>query len=125
MQMEIEQEMEVEIEPEEIEETQEQETEQEPQEIKTKEIKQKIANKLMAKQSDKMSAQSQTTQLALMVILSDLKFDDLLATELRDTQFYQDVPFYEYKNMIIDTQAGILGYMDYGMINEMVDSQWK
>jgi len=27
--------------------------------------------------------------------------------------------------VIIDTQAGILGYMDYGMINEMVDSQWK
>jgi len=124
IEIEIEQEMEVEIEPE--EETQEQETEQEPQqEIKTKEIKQKIANKLMAKQSDKMSAQSQTTQLALMVILSDLKFDDLLATELRDTQFYQDVPFYEYENMIIDTQAGILGYIDYGMINEMVDSQWK
>jgi len=27
--------------------------------------------------------------------------------------------------VIIDYQAGILGYMDYGMINEMVDSQWK
>jgi len=27
--------------------------------------------------------------------------------------------------VIIDYQAGILGYMDYGMMNEMVDSQWE
>lgn len=114
-------ETEVENEPE-----QEPEQEQEPkQEINSKELKQKIANKLMAKQKDKMSAQSQTTQLALMVILSEIKFDDLLATQITDTQFYEDLNFYQDQNLIIDYQAGILGYMDYTLINEMIDSQWK
>jgi len=124
---EAEQELEVEIMEEmenEVEEVEETEEETKEETIEPKEIKQKIANKLMAKQKDKMSSQSQTTQLALMVILSDINFESYTEKQIKDGVFYKEVSFRE-KNMIIDYQAGILGYMDYGMINEMVDSQWK
>ena len=111
-----------EIEPEVVEETPEEEVKEEaPTEM---EIKQKIANKLMASQKDKMSTEAQTTQLALMVILADVGFDSYLEMQLADGEFYKDVGLRD-QNVIIDYQAGILGYMDYGMINEMVDSQWK
>ena len=125
---EAEQELEVEIMEEmeqEIEEIDEpEETKEETKEtIEPKEIKQKIANKIMAK-GDKMSAQSQTTQLALMVILSDMNFESYTQKQIKDGEFYKDVSLRD-QNVIIDYQAGILGYMDYGMINEMVDSQWK
>ena len=108
----------------EAEQEEQEEQEQQTEKIKPQEIKQKIANKLMAKQKDKMSAQSQTTQLALMVVLSDANFNSYLEKQIQDGQFYQD-SLYVDQNVIIDTQAGILGYMDYGMINEMVDSQWQ
>ena len=123
---EIEQELESIEEPiEEIEEIKEQEEKEEkPETIKPKEIKQKIANKLMAKQKDKMSTQSQTTQLALMVVLSDANFSSYLEKQIQDTQFYQD-SLYADQNVIIDYQAGIMGYLDLGIINEMVDQQWK
>ena len=125
---EAEQELEVEIMEEmeqEIEEIDEpEETKEETKEtIEPKEIKQKIANKIMAK-GDKMSAQSQTTQLALMVILSDMNFESYTQKQIKDGVFYKDVSLRD-QNVIIDYQAGILGYMDLGMINEMVDSQWK
>jgi len=111
-----------EIEPEVVEETTEEEVKEEaPTEM---EIKQKIANKLMASQKDKMSTEAQTTQLALMVILADVGFDSYLEMQLADGEFYKDVGLKD-QNVIIDYQAGILGYMDYGMINEMVDSQWE
>ena len=114
-----------EIEVEETEEVKDQEEKEEkPETIKPKEIKQKIANKLMAKQKDKMSAQSQTTQLALMVVLSDANFSSYLEKQIQDTQFYQD-SLYADQNVIIDYQAGIMGYLDLGIINEMVDQQWK
>ncbi len=114
-----------EIEVEETEEVKEQEEKEEkPETIKPKEIKQKIANKLMAKQKDKMSTQSQTTQLALMVVLSDANFNSYLEKQIVDSQFYQD-SLYVDQNVIIDYQAGIMGYLDYGTINEMVDQQWK
>lgn len=120
IEMEIMEEMEQEIE--EIDKPEE--TKEETKEtIEPKEIKQKIANKLMAK-GDKMSAQSQTTQLALMVILSDINFESYTQRQIKDGVFYKEVSLRE-QNVIIDYQAGILGYMDYGMMNEMVDSQWK
>ena len=118
IEMEIMEEMEVE----EVEEETKEETKPEP--IKPKEIKQKIAKKLMAKQKDKMSTQSQTTQLALMVVLSDINFESYTDKQIKDGKFYKDIGLKD-QNVIIDYQAGILGYMDYGMMNEMVDSQWK
>ena len=108
----------------EVEEVEEIEEETKPEPIKPKEIKQKIAKKLMAKQKDKMSSQSQTTQLALMVVLSDINFESYTDKQIKDGQFYKDIGLKD-QNVIIDYQAGILGYIDYGMINEMVDSQWK
>jgi len=122
-------------EPEEIEEVQEEiveevveetpeEVEEEQEEIAPAEIKQKIANKLMASQKDKMSTEAQTTTLALMVILADTSFDSYLQKQIIDGAFYKDVGLVD-QNVIIDYQAGILGYMDYGKINEMVYSQWK
>lgn len=107
-----------------IEETPEEAQEEEQEEVSPAEIKQKIANKLMASQKDKMSTEAQTTQLALMVILADVGFDSYLEKQIIDGAFYKDIGLKD-QNVIIDTQAGILGYMDYGMINEMVDSQWK
>ena len=121
LEVEIMEEMEQEIE--EIKEPEETKEETKPEPIKPKEIKQKIANKLMAK-GDKMSAQSQTTQLALMVILSDINFESYTQRQIKDGVFYKEVSLRE-QNVIIDYQAGILGYMDYGMMNEMVDSQWE
>ena len=120
IEMEIMEEMEVE----EVEEVEEIEEETKPEPIKPKEIKQKIAKKLMAKQKDKMSSQSQTTQLALMVVLSDINFESYTDKQIKDGQFYKDIGLKD-QNVIIDYQAGILGYIDYGMMNEMVDSQWK
>ena len=99
------------------------ETEQEV--IQPKEIKQKIANKLMAKQEDKTSNEAQTTQLALMVVLSDISFTDLTSTQIQDVSYYEDLTFYNTQDVIQDNGANIIGYMDYLAINEMVDSQWQ
>ena len=71
-----------------------------------------------------MSNDAQTTQLALMVILADVSFDSYLSMQIADGEFYKDVGLVD-QNVIINTQAGILGYMDYGTFNEMVDSQRK
>ena len=122
--MDIEMEIMEEMEVEEVEEVEETKEETKPEPIKPKEIKQKIAKKLMAKQKDKMSTQSQTTQLALMVVLSDINFESYTDKQIKDGQFYKDIGLKD-QNVIIDYQAGILGYIDYGKINEMVDSQWK
>lgn len=92
--------------------------------VPEKEIKQKIANKLMAKQEDKSSNEAQTTQLALMVVLSDISFTDLTST-ITDTNYYEDLTFYNTQDVIQDNGANIIGYMDYLAINEMVDSQWQ
>ena len=120
---EVQEEVQEEIVEEVVEEAPE-EVEEEQEEITPAEIKQKIANKLMASQKDKMSTEAQTTTLALMVILADTSFDSYLEKQIIDGAFYKDVGLQD-QNVIIDYQAGILGYMDYGKINEMVDSQWK
>jgi len=120
---EVQEEVQEEIVEEVVEEAPE-EVEEEQEEITPAEIKQKIANKLMASQKDKMSTEAQTTTLALMVILADTSFDSYLEKQIIDGAFYKDVGLQD-QNVIIDYQAGILEYMDYGMINEMVDSQWK
>jgi len=120
---EVQEEVQEEIVEEVVEEAPE-EIEEEQEEITPAEIKQKIANKLMASQKDKMSTEAQTTTLALMVILADTSFDSYLEKQIIDGAFYKDVGLQD-QNVIIDYQAGILEYMDYGMINEMVDSQWK
>tara|TARA_R100000742_G_C4279496_1_gene104239 strand:- start:6724 stop:7926 length:1203 start_codon:yes stop_codon:yes gene_type:complete len=99
------------------------ETEQEV--IQPKEIKQKIANKLMAKLVDKSSNEAQTTQLALMVVLSDISFTDLTTTQIQDVNYYEDLTFYNTQDVIQDNGVNIIGYMDYLAINEMVDSQWQ
>jgi hypothetical protein len=118
---EIEQEIETEI----MEEIQSNSEDVESDDMETKEeTKQEIANKLMSQQKDKMSAQSQQMQLSLMVILSDIKFEDYVSKQIKDGEFYKDIGLRD-QNVIIDYQAGILGYMDYGTMNEMVESQWK
>ena len=109
---------------EEVKEEKQEETEEQKEKVTPKEIKQKIANKIMASQKDKMSNDAQTTQLALMVILADVSFDSYLSMQIADGEFYKDVGLVD-QNVIIDTQAGILGYMDYGKFNEMVDNQWQ
>ena len=50
---------------------QEEAEEEEAERPEPKEIKQKIAKKIIASQKDKMSVESQTTQLALMIVLAD------------------------------------------------------
>ena len=120
---EVQEEVQEEIVEEVVEEAPE-EVEEEQEEITPAEIKQKIANKLMASQKDKMSTEAQTTTLALMVILADTSFDSYLEKQIIDGEFYKDVALQD-QNVIIDYQAGVLGYIDYGKINEMVDNQWK
>ena len=89
-----------------------------------KEIKQKIAKKIIASQKDKMSVESQTTQLALMIVLSDTDFNSYTDKELVDRQFYEDVNLYLDQNMIEDTNLDLF-YMDYLGMNELVDLQWQ
>ena len=89
-----------------------------------KEIKQKIAKKIIASQKDKMSVESQTTQLALMIVLSDSDFNSYTDKELVDRQFYEDVNLYLDQNMIEDTNLDLF-YMDYLGMNELVDLQWQ
>ena len=89
-----------------------------------KQIKQKIAKKIIASQKDKMSVESQTTQLALMIVLSDTDFNSYTDKELVDRQFYEDVNLYLDQNMIEDTNLDLF-YMDYLGMNELVDLQWQ
>ena len=89
-----------------------------------KEIKQKIAKKIIASQKDKMSVESQTTQLALMIVLSDTDFNSYTDKELVDRKFYEDVNLYLDQNMIEDTNLDLF-YMDYLGMNELVDLQWQ
>ena len=89
-----------------------------------KEMKQKIAKKIIASQKDKMSVESQTTQLALMIVLSDTDFNSYTDKELVDRQFYEDVNLYLDQNMIEDTNLDLF-YIDYLGMNELVDLQWQ
>ena len=89
-----------------------------------KEMKQKIAKKIIASQKDKMSVESQTTQLALMIVLSDTDFNSYTDKELVDRQFYEDVNLYLDQNMIEDTNLDLF-YMDYLGMNELVYLQWQ
>ena len=77
-----------------------------------KEMKQKIAKKIIASQKDKMSVESQTTQLALMIVLSDTDFNSYTDKELVDRQFYEDVNLYLDQNMIEDTNLDLF-YLFY------------
>ena len=87
-----------------------------------REIKQKIAKKIIASQKDKMSVESQTTQLALMIVLADTDFNSYTDKELLDRQFYEDVNLYLDQNMIEDTNLDLF-YMDYLEMNKLVDLQ--
>ena len=89
-----------------------------------REIKQKIAKKIIASQKDKMSVESQTTQLALMIVLADTDFNSYTDKELLDRQFYEDVNLYLDQNMIEDTNLDLF-YMDYLEMNKLVDLQWQ
>ena len=89
-----------------------------------REMKQKIAKKIIASQKDKMSVESQTTQLALMIVLADTDFNSYTDKELLDRQFYEDVNLYLDQNMIEDTNLDLF-YMDYLGMNELVDLQWQ
>ena len=89
-----------------------------------REMKQKIAKKIIASQKDKMSVESQTTQLALMIVLADTDFNSYTDKELLDRQFYEDVNLYLDQNMIEDTNLDLF-YMDYLEMNKLVDLQWQ
>ena len=103
---------------------QEEAEEVEAERPKPKEMKQKIAKKIIASQKDRMSLESQTTQLALMIVLSDTDFNSYTDKELVDRQFYEDVNLYLDQNMIEDTNLDLF-YMDYLGMNELVDLQWQ
>jgi hypothetical protein len=112
-----------------VEESVDEPEQEEAEEVETerpepKEMKQKIAKKIIASQKDKMSVESQTTQLALMIVLSDSDFNSYTDKELVDRQFYEDVNLYLDQNMIEDTNLDLF-YMDYLGMNELVDLQWQ
>jgi hypothetical protein len=112
-----------------VEESVDEPEQEEAEEVETerpepKEMKQKIAKKIIASQKDKMSVESQTTQLALMIVLSDSDFNSYTDKKLVDRQFYEDVNLYLDQNMIEDTNLDLF-YMDYLGMNELVDLQWQ
>ena len=71
-----------------------------------------------------MSVESQTTQLALMIVLSDNDYSTYTDRELLDKQFYEDVNLYLDQNMIEDINLDLF-YMDYLGMNKLVDLQWQ
>ena len=103
---------------------QEEVEEAETERLEPREVKQKIAKKIIANLKDKMSVESQTTQLALMIVLSDNDFDSYTDKALLDRQFYEDVNLYLDQNMIEDTNLDLF-YMDYLEMNKLVDLQWQ
>ncbi len=103
---------------------QEEVEEAETERLEPREVKQKIAKKIIANLKDKMSVESQTTQLALMIVLSDNDFDSYTDKVLLDRQFYEDVNLYLDQNMIEDTNLDLF-YMDYLEMNKLVDLQWQ
>ena len=112
-----------------VEETVDEPEQEEVEEAETerpepREVKQKIAKKIIANLKDKMSVESQTTQLALMIVLSDNDFDSYTDKALIDRQFYEDVNLYLDQNMIEDTNLDLF-YMDYLEMNKLVDLQWQ
>jgi len=112
-----------------VEETVDEPEQEEVEEAETerpepREIKQKIAKKIIANLKDKMSVESQTTQIALMIVLSDNDFDSYTDKALLDRQFYEDVNLYLDQNMIEDTNLDLF-YMDYLEMNKLVDLQWQ
>ena len=112
-----------------VEETVDEPEQEEVEEAETerpepREVKQKIAKKIIANLKDKMSVESQTTQLALMIVLSDNDFDSYTDKALLDRQFYEDVNLYLDQNMIEDTNLDLF-YMDYLEMNKLVDLQWQ
>ena len=112
-----------------VEETVDEPEQEEAEEVEAerpepREVKQKIAKKIIANLKDKMSVESQTTQLALMIVLSDNDFDSYTDKALLDRQFYEDVNLYLDQNMIEDTNLDLF-YMDYLEMNKLVDLQWQ
>ena len=112
-----------------VEETVDEPEQEEVEEAETerpepRDVKQKIAKKIIANLKDKMSVESQTTQLALMIVLSDNDFDSYTDKALLDRQFYEDVNLYLDQNMIEDTNLDLF-YMDYLEMNKLVDLQWQ
>ena len=104
-------------------EEQEEVQSEEAEETRELEIKQKVADKIMAK-VDKTSSKGQATQVALMLVLSDISLSDLTKVEIVDREFYTDLNYYDTQNIIQGNNTDLLEYMDYLTINEMVDSQW-
>lgn len=97
---------------------------EEVQEERESEIKEKVAEKLMAN-VDKTSSEGQATQVALMLVLSDITLADLTRVNIVDREFYTDLTFYEPQEIMQSNNTDLLEYMDYLQINEMVDSQWQ
>ena len=97
---------------------------EEVQEERKSEIKEKVAEKLMAN-VDKTSSEGQATQVALMLVLSDITLADLTRVNIVDREFYTDLTFYEPQEIMQSNNTDLLEYMDYLQINEMVDSQWQ
>lgn len=97
---------------------------EETEETRELEIKQKVAEKIMAK-VDKTSSKGQATQVALMLVLSDISLSDLNTVQIVDREFYTNLDFYETQNIIQGNNTDLLEYMDYLTINKMVDSQWQ
>jgi len=109
------------------EENTEEQEETQPEEVQEErelEIKEKVAEKIMAK-IDKTSSEGQATQVALMVVLSDISLSDLTTKTIVDRDFYTDLTFYENQIITQSNDTNLLEYMDYMTINEMVDSQWQ
>jgi hypothetical protein len=93
-------------------------------EIDIQEVKVEVAEKIMDQQTDKMSAESQTVQLGLMVALSNTGYDYTDQT-ITETVSYTDTTLITDNLVIQDSNANLIGYYDYLKINEMVNSQWQ
>jgi hypothetical protein len=111
-----------EIEP--IEEIQEIEMEVEEIEIDVQEVRQEVAEQIMDQQTDKMSAESQTIQIGLMVALSNTGYDYSDQT-IQETLKYEDTTLITDNLVIQDNNANLMGYYDYLKMNRLVDSQWQ
>lgn len=96
-------------------------------EEKKQELKLKIAKKIIAKNEDRYSPESQAVQVAVMVALSNIKdFQEYQNLEITESlTWYQTQNIYQDQEMIFDTNAYYLHHIEDKMFNDFENLQWQ
>ena len=85
------------------------------------------AKKIIAKNEDRYSPESQAVQVAVMVALSNIKdFQEYQNLEITESlTWYQTQNIYQDQEMIFDTNAYYLHHIEDKMFNDFENLQWQ